>query len=694
MKTKIIELLKSSKKKFLRKREISKILKINQKEYKTFRIVLKTLLNDGVVAKNKKGHFFLLKSKKIKFGLLSLTIHGYGFVSFEDKHEDIYINPKNLLGALDGDLVEVIILPSTRRHKSEGIIKSIIKRKSNEFIAQVIKNNKKILLNIEPVTPLRGVLLEDINKNFKIGDIIRVKVSNWGNENSHIIVKYKETIGSINDPSTDMKLICQKYELDNTFNDYILKYSNKWTEKDIYKEKKNRKDLTSLNVLTIDPSDARDVDDGVSIYKNNKNNYVVGVHIADVSFFLDEGSPLDSEAQKRSNSVYFIEGVIRMIPDNLSANICSLLPNKERLAISFFIEIDKNMNLSNFRLEKTIIKSKKQFTYSEVQKIIENKSGEFFEDINNLNKIAKKLRIQRENKGSIDFNIPEPLIKLDKNGIPNHISQKERYDSHRLIEEFMLLANRVVAEKVINKQKKDKDGFVFRIHPKPNLADMEIFFNTLIKLSIIKKFPSMISTLSIKKILSNQKKTEHKNIIEKLALRSMSKAIYSTKKDEHFGLAFKHYCHFTSPIRRYSDIIVHRYLKKHFLGDNKRILSFEKASKVAEEITKSEIKSLEAEREYLRLKQLRWLSLRIGQNFSAIISGVINSGFFAEIDKIFVEGFIPITKLKDDTYFFDDNQISIIGKNYFNKFYLGKVIKIEVLNVDFKTKRAEFTLID
>ena len=179
----------------------------------------------------------------------------------------------------------------------------------------------------------------------------------------------------------------------------------------------------------------------------------------------------------------------------------------------------------------------------------------------------------------------------------------------------MLLANRVVAEKVINKQKKDKDGFVFRIHPKPNLADMEIFFNTLIKLSIIKKFPSMISTLSIKKILSNQKKTEHKNIIEKLALRSMSKAIYSTKKDEHFGLAFKHYCHFTSPIRRYSDIIVHRYLKKHFLGDNKRILSFEKASKVAEEITKSEIKSLEAEREYLRLKQLRWLSLRIGQNF-------------------------------------------------------------------------------
>ena len=694
MKRKIIEILKSSNKKFLRKREIAKILLIDQKEYKTFRVVLKKLLNDGVGAKNRKGHFFLLNSKKIKFGLLSLTVHGYGFVSFEDNHEDVYINPKNLSGGLNGDLVEVIILPSTRRHKYEGIIKSITKRKSNEFIAQVIENNKKILLNIEPVTPLRGVILESKNKNFKIGDIIRVKVSSWGNKNSHIIVSYIETIGSINDPNTDMKIICQKYELENQFNDLVLKYSNKWTEKDIIKEKTKRKDLTSLNVFTIDPSDARDVDDGVSIYKNNKKNYVVGVHIADVSFFLDEGSPLDLEAQRRSNSVYFIEGVIRMIPDNLSANICSLLPNKERLAISLFIEIDKNLNFSNFKLEKTIIKSKKQFTYSEVQKIIENKSGQFFEDINNLNEIAKKLRIQRENKGSIDFNIAEPLIKLDKNGIPDHISQKNRYESHRLIEEFMLLANRLVAEKVITKEKSDKDGFIFRIHPKPNLHDMEIFFNTLIRLNLINKYPSNFSSLTIKKILLNQKNSEYKNLIEKLALRSMSKAIYSTKKDEHFGLAFQYYCHFTSPIRRYSDVIVHRYLKKHFLGDNKRILSFKKASKIAEYITKSEIKSLDAEREYLRLKQLRWLSLRIGHNFSAIISGVINSGFFAELDKSFVEGFIPITKLKHDTYFFDENQISIIGKNYFNKFYLGKEVTIEVLNVDFKTKRAEFGLID
>ena len=223
---------------------------------------------------------------------------------------------------------------------------------------------------------------------------------------------------------------------------------------------------------------------------------------------------------------------------------------------------------------------------------------------------------------------------------------------------------------------------------------MEIFFNTLIRLNLINKYPSNFSSLTIKKILLNQKNSEYKNLIEKLALRSMSKAIYSTKKDEHFGLAFQYYCHFTSPIRRYSDVIVHRYLKKHFLGDNKRILSFKKASKIAEYITKSEIKSLDAEREYLRLKQLRWLSLRIGHNFSAIISGVINSGFFAELDKSFVEGFIPITKLKHDTYFFDENQISIIGKNYFNKFYLGKEVTIEVLNVDFKTKRAEFGLID
>ena len=694
MKTKIIETLKNSRKKFLKKREIAKILKINQNQYRSFRIILKKLLNDGMIAKNKKGNFFLLKSKEKKIGSLSLTIHGYGFVSFEDQNEDVYVNHKNLFGALNGDIVEVLILPSTRRHKSEGIIKSIVKRKSNEFIAQIVENKNKIELNIEPVTPSRGVKLENKNKILKIGDVLRVKVIDWGSQNSPLIVNHTEIIGSINDPNTDMNIVCQKYDLENKFNDTVIKNSDKWSKNDIIKEKSKRKDLTSLNVLTIDPYDARDVDDGISISKNSNNNFVLGVHIADVSFFVEEGFPVDLEAQKRSNSIYFIEGVIRMIPDNLSANICSLLPNEERLAMSLFIEIDDKMNILNSKLEKTVIKSRKQFTYSEVQKIIDNKSGEYFEDINILNQITKELRIQRENRGSIDFNIPEPFIKLDTNGVPSNIFQKKRYNSHRIIEELMLLANRLIAEKVLIAKNNNNDGFIFRIHPEPKQDDMDNFFNTLIRLNLLNKIPSKITSLSLKKILSKVQDSEYKNLIEKLALRSMSKAIYSTEKKEHFGLAFKHYCHFTSPIRRYSDILVHRYLKKHFLGENKRILPFKKASKIAEEITKSEIKSLEAEREYLKLKQLRWLSLRLGEKFSAIISGVISSGFFAEINETFVEGFIPVSKLKDDQYFFDEVEISIIGRNYLNKFYLGKEIQIEVIDVDFKTKRAEFAVLD
>jgi len=502
MKTKIIETLKNSRKKFLKKREIAKILKINQNQYRTFRIILKKLLNDGMIAKNRKGNFFLLKSKEKKIGSLSLTIHGYGFVSFEDQNEDVYVNHKNLFGALDGDIVEVLILPSNKRHKSEGIIKSIVKRKSNEFIAQIVENKNKIELNIEPVTPSRGVTLENKNKIFNIGDVLRVKVLDWGSQNSPLIVNNKEIIGSLNDPNTDMNIVCQKYDLENKFNDKVIKNSDKWSKIDITKEKPNRKDLTSLNVLTIDPYDARDVDDGVSISKNSNNNYVLGVHIADVSFYVEEGLPIDLEAQKRSNSIYFIEGVIRMIPDNLSANICSLLPNEERLAMSLSIEIDDKMNILNSKLEKSVIKSRKQFTYGEVQKIIDNKSGEFFEDINILNQITKELRIQREKKGSIDFNIPEPFIKLDKNGIPSDIFQKKRYDSHRLIEELMLLANRIIAEKVLIGKNNNNDGFIFRIHPQPNQDDMDNFFNTLIRLSLIKKIPSKITSLSLKKILS------------------------------------------------------------------------------------------------------------------------------------------------------------------------------------------------
>ena len=439
-------------------------------------------------------------------------------------------------------------------------------------------------------------------------------------------------------------------------------------------------------------SDAKDIDDGISISTNQNNNKVIGIHIADVSFFVEEGFPVDVEAQKRGNSVYFIEGVVRMIPDNLSADICSLLPNTERLAISLLIEIDENINILNVKLEKSVIKSKKQFTYFEVKKILDKKNGEFFDDLNILNKIALKLRKLRENNGSLDFDIPETHIELDNKGIPSSINQKKRYNSHRLVEELMLLANRIVAQISIDKRK-ENDGFIFRIHPNPNAEDMEKFFQTLMRLDLITKFPTKISPISLKKILLNIQDSKYKNLIEKLALRGMSKAIYSTENKGHFGLAFKNYAHFTSPIRRYSDLLVHRYLKKHFLGENKKLLSLNKATQVSLQITKSEIKALEAEREYLKLKQLRWLSLRIGDKFNAIISGVISSGLFAEINKTLVEGFIPIDKLDDDHYFFDEIESSIIGRKSLNKLYLGKEIEIEVKDIDFKNKRSEFKLL-
>jgi len=694
MKKQIIEIISNSEKRPLRKREISRILRINEKEYRKFRNELKKLIDEGIISKTRKGGYFLISSKEKKIGDLSLTIHGYGFVSFENSSEDIYINKKNLLGALDGDKVEILILPSNKRHKSQGIVKTIIKRKTNEFIAQVVSIHKNIILNIDPITPLRGVELnKNIKNSFNIGDVIKVKVKDWGSDNFPIIVSFIEKIGSILNANNDIDIICYKYDFKENFNNNVIQNALKWSQDDIIKESKKRKNLTNLNVLTIDPSDARDIDDGISISTNEKKNKVIGVHIADVSFFVEEGLPIDLEAQKRCNSVYFIEGVVRMIPDNLSSNICSLLPNIERLAMSLLIEIDENINIINVKLEKSVIKSKKQFTYSDVQKILDEKDGEFFHDLNILNKIALKLREQRENNGSLDFDIPEPHIELDNKGIPLNINQKKRYNSHKLVEELMLLANRLVAQLAIDKRKKN-DGFIFRIHPNPNLQDMENLFKTLIRLDLIKKIPSKISPISINKILLNVKDSKYKNLIEKLVLRGMSKAVYSTENKGHFGLAFENYAHFTSPIRRYADLIIHRYLKNHFLSENTKLLSLKRATELSLQITKSEIKSLEAEREYLRLKQLRWLSLRIGKKFNAIISGVIASGFFAEINESLVEGFIPIDKLDDDNYFFDEIQTSIIGKKTLNKFYLSKEIQIEVKDINFKNKRSEFKLVE
>ncbi|MBH31541.1 MAG: ribonuclease R [Candidatus Marinimicrobia bacterium] len=696
MKSKILDYLRKQPGKLMRRRELARRMGVRKSDYQTFRRAVKELTDSGKVLNVKGGALVLPSSGDRLSGTLTLTGHGYGFVTTDARSSDIFVGGRNLGGALHGDTVEIVVLPRSRRYRSEGIVERIISRKTDQFVGIVESERGRLGLQIEPVSPRRGIVL-DGKKGEKLscGDIVLAKVTDWGSADSPVTVHILERIGSIENPEDDMAVVCFKYDLTPEFPSMVEEESHSWSKQDIEREIPNRTDLRHLTAITIDPSDARDVDDAISLELLSHGNVTVGVHIADVSFYVPEKSELDREARKRGNTVYFAEGTVRMLPDNLSADLCSLLPKMDRLAMSVLIELDSGLNVISSRVEESVIQSRVALAYGEVQEILDGKKkNPFGKELIEIKRIAKRLTAHRQKAGSIDFDIPEPIFRFKKGGIPHEILPSERLDSHRLVEEFMLLANREVARKV-TKGRKRKDEFVFRIHDEPSADDMERFVAVLRRLNLAESIPSRLKPADFRDILAMVETSPYRDLIEKLALRTMSKAVYSVHNRGHFGLAFNTYTHFTSPIRRYSDLMVHRYLKKHILRkiDIKGI-SRDGASAIARELTESEIKSLEAEREYIKLKQIRWLSQHIGEKFDAVVSGVISAGFFAELENTMVEGFVSVESLTDDRYYYDELEIAIIGKRFREMYQLGRKVKIRVRNVSLEKRRADFDLVE
>lgn len=695
MKEKILKFLSKHAGKPLRKREVARRMGVSDENYRSFRRAVNELISDGSLLRVRGGAILNPSSTDRYCGTLALTAHGYGFVSTEDRSEDIFVGRKNLKGGLNGDTVEVVVLPATRQHRSEGVIIEIISRKTDQFIGTVVMDKGELQLQIEPVSPRRGIVIEGGKRDsLTEGDIVVAKVVDWGAPGSPVITHFVERVGSVDNAEDDMTVVCYEYDLSPEFPARVEKGGRRWSEDHIRAEIPNRTDLRDLVTLTIDPWDARDVDDAVSVSRNKKGNPIVGVHIADVSFFVPEGSELDREARKRGNSVYFAEGTVRMLPDKLSADLCSLLPEVDRLAVSIMTEMDDSLNVVSTKFEQSVVRTDHRFTYRQAQSVLEGEEAPFASELREMNEIARRLADRRHKAGSIDFDIPEPLFRFQNGGIPHEIYPSERLDSHRLVEEFMLLANRRVAEVALRKRKA-KDEFIFRIHDEPPADDMERFVGVLRRLKLGGDIPGRLRPADFRNILALVETSPYRDLIEKLALRTMSKAIYSIRNRGHFGLAFRTYTHFTSPIRRYSDILVHRYIKRHFLRDRRiKGLSREAASLVTKEVTEAEIQSLEAERAYIRLKQIRWLSQHIGEKFDAIISGVISTGFFVELENTMVEGFVSNDSLNDDTYVYDELEFAIVGRRYREKYQLGRRVRIRVRSVNLKKRRADFELLE
>ena len=634
--------------------------------------------------------------KQLTEGKVIVTSKGTGYVSYRD--EDIEIEPQYLKNAWSGDTVLVEIV-GKKRGQYQGKVKKIVNRAHSKVVGIVtIDSTGRVYLIPDSRKIRKQINLITEKEPQPKGDQKAIaSITSWGNQFEHPEGTLDRVLGPKGDHEVEMVLILFDKGFDASFPSSVEEEAQKIAqrEKPIPKEEISvRKDFRDRLTFTIDPFDAKDFDDALSYKKLENGNLELGVHIADVSHYVKPNTELDKVSRERGFSVYLVDRTIPMLPEVLSNDLCSLNPDEDKLAFSVILEIDTEGRVYKRSFEKTIIKSDKRFAYEEAQKMIDE-NGRYAQELSTLNDIAKKLREKRMKEGSIDFETDEVQFELDENFKPIKVYRKERLDTHKLIEEFMLLANREVGEFMFNAHKNDKRGtFMYRVHDEPNrekLVQLGVFLRALGF-----EFNLEDKDLTSKDIAAMLKKIEghaDESLIKTAAVRSMAKAIYSTKNIGHFGLAFQYYTHFTSPIRRYPDLIAHRILWEHLNGKHVSSDDFANYSKIAAEASTKEISAAEAERESIKLKQVEYMAEHIGDEFTGIISGVTEWGMYVEEDNTRSEGMIKISKLGDDYFELDQKTYSIVGKNTGIKYSLGDAVKFKVTGADVDRKNLDFELV-
>ncbi len=666
-------------------------------EYASLKAALHKLCEEGFLTKTGK-RFQLNKipqSNRLR-GVLELNQNGYGFVVLQnDKLGDIFIASRNIGAAFNGDVVEVEVFAKQKGKNVEGQIVKVIERKRNEYVG-VLKKSKALYF-ISPDDPSihRDIYLDQSKlAGAKPGDKVVVGNLVWDNPMLNPEAEVIEVLGKSGSHDTEIISMAREFDLKYKFNPAAIREAEKIklsiTEKDL----SERLDYRNKNVFTIDPDDAKDFDDALSIEKLGNGNFSVGIHIADVSHYVRKDSALDEEALIRGNSVYFVGKVIPMLPENLSNNICSLVPFEDRLTYSVIVEMTPRGRIVDYKINKTVINSKRRFTYEEAQKIIDEQSGDFAEDIIALNKLAVILRSKRMKEGSFDFMTPEVKFQLDENGVPVSYSLKEMKQSNMLIEEFMLLANKLVAKHIALPAAGPVLPFVYRVHDLPDNEKIIEFARFVKTLGYFFDPSASAKSKQFQELLNQVKGKEEEALINELAIRSMAKAVYSPKNIGHYGLGFKHYTHFTSPIRRYSDLVVHRLLYSYLNENSKKLYSLSELEEICDSISASERNAIEAERFSIKQKQIEYLKNHQGNEFSAIISGITNFGIFVKITDMLAEGLVRLRDLDDDYYIYDEKKYSIIGRRNKKQYRLGDKIHVRLVRVDEEKSELDFIILD
>lgn len=692
----ISDVLENNNNEALNYKQVSAKLNITDNESReTILEVLKEQVHKGVFTEPQKGKFKLKDLKTFITGRVDMTAEGAAFIIPDDEFEkDVFVSARKLHNALHGDKVKVYIYAKKRGRKNEGEVVEIIQRLKTDFIGVIKISDRFAFVTVDDKKMLQDIFvpLSDLGGAGN-GQKVQVSITDWPEGSKNPIGKIINILGTQGENDTEMNAILAQYGFPLSFPKEVEKEAEEISETVTEQEIKGRKDFRETVTFTIDPADAKDFDDAISFKKLPNGNYEIGVHIADVSHYVQPKTYLDKEAYSRATSVYLVDRVIPMLPEKLSNGVCSLRPNEDKLCFAAVFELDNDANIVEEWFGRTVIHSNRRFSYEEAQEVIENKEGDHAEEILKLNELAYILRDRKFKNGAISFESTEVKFKLDDHGKPTGVYVKERKDAHKLIEDFMLLANKKVAEFIAKKGKgKQKYTFVYRSHDSPNLENLGNFalFAARFGYKINMKSDKDIAK-SLNFLMEDVEGKKEQNVLTQLAIRSMAKAVYTTKKTSHYGLAFDHYTHFTSPIRRYPDVMVHRLLAAYLNGE--RSANEEEYETAASHSSAMEKRAADAERASIKYKQVEYLEENVGKLFMGIISGVTEWGMYVELIENKCEGMIRLKDIADDFYVLDEKNYCIVGQRKKKKYQLGDEVKVKVKKVDLSKRQIDFSLI-
>ncbi len=680
-------------------KEMATLLRVPSTELKDLRQILDELTTEGKLTVNREGKI-KVTPPDVKVGRYMATQRGFGFVRVLEENEDIFVPGLCSKNAMDGDLVQVIIKKAaTEKKRSQGEILNILEHGNQRIVGEyqrqkgygiVIADNQKITQHIY-------VHKED-SKGAVTGHKVVVDIISFGDDTHRTQGKVVEILGHVNDPGVDILSVIRAYDLPEEYPNEVMRQAEGIGEEVPESEKEGRADYRMLPTVTIDGEDAKDLDDAITLTRD-ENIYHLGVHIADVSQYVTENSPLDKEALKRGTSVYLVDRVIPMLPHRLSNGICSLNQGEDRLALSCMMDIDQKGNILDHRIEETVIRVDRRMSYTSIYKIVRERDkrerGRYkelvpmFEQMYELSRILRK---KRKKQGSIDFDFPESKITLDEEGKPIDVREYERNSAHELIEEFMLAANQTVAEEYFWREL----PFVYRTHERPDIEKIFVL-NTFVNsfgYALKIKNGEEIHPKEMQKLMKNIAGRPEEALISRLALRSMKQARYTTECEGHFGLAMKYYCHFTSPIRRYPDLQIHRIIKENIHGKltQRRISHYNQIlPDVTAKASSLERRADDAERQVEKIKKAEYMEQFVGETFDGIISGLTHWGMFVELPNT-VEGMIRIVNIPTDYFYYDADSHRLIGQYTRKVFKLGEPIRVTVAGVDKLLHTVDFVL--